>query len=190
MTDPSAPRRDDDEHIDVRFAEIVAGLTWDDEKHDHDHAPDHEHEGVDAAGRGRVATPESPGLGPVEGSAGMPPAGPDAPAPAESTFVTLPPLLGIPDGREAWRGYTPAEEDEHFEPPDPDLPPVHDATYWAAVGGLVLGPLVVIWAAFLSGNPDPGWWIVTGITLTVLGFGLLILRGSTEDDLDDDGARV
>ena len=68
---------------------------------------------------------------------------------------------------------------------------MHDATYWAAVAGLVLGPLLVLWAAFLSGNPDPGWWIVTGIALTVVGFGLLVLRGSTDADTeDDDGAKV
>lgn len=182
MTDPAAPRRDDDEHIDVRFAEIVAGLSWD--------AP--EDDDLAETTRGATESPEEFHHEAAEGigeRAGMPPAPPN-PGPGESTFVTLPPLLGLPDGRGAWRGYEPPEEDEHFEPPDPSLPPVHDATYWAAVAGLVLGPLVVLWAAFLSGNPDPGWWIVTGITLTVLGFGLLLLRGSTDGDPEDDGARV
>jgi hypothetical protein len=89
-----------------------------------------------------------------------------------------------------WRGYLPDEPDEHFEPPEPQLPPAHDATYWLAVVGLVAGPLLVLWAVVLSGDPDPGWLIVAGLLLTIGGFGLLIMRGSGERDPDDDGSRV
>jgi hypothetical protein len=49
---------------------------------------------------------------------------------------------------------------------------------------------VVLWAAFFSGDPDPGWWIVTGIVMLVVGFGLMLARGSGERDPDDNGARV
>ena len=89
-----------------------------------------------------------------------------------------------------WRGHTPPPEDEHYQPPPPNLPPVHDATYWLAVAGMTLGPLLVIWAAMVSRNPDPGWWVLTGIVLTVAGFGLMVLRGSGERDPDDNGAQV
>ncbi len=89
----------------------------------------------------------------------------------------------------AWRSFLPAEDDEHFEPPEPELPPAHDATYWLAVFGVVAGPLLVLWAVVLSGNPDPGWWVLSGVSLTVAGFGLMILRGSGDRD-PDDGARV
>lgn len=89
-----------------------------------------------------------------------------------------------------WRRHTPPEVEEHFEPPVPTLPPAHDATYWLAVAGLTLGPLLVVWAAVLSGDPDPGWWVLIGILATIAGFGLVVLRGSGERDPDDDGARV
>ena len=89
-----------------------------------------------------------------------------------------------------WRGHTPAEVEEHFEPPDPALPPAHDATYWLALAGLVLGPLIVVWAAVISGDPDPGWWVLLGIVATIGGFGLMVMRGSGERDPDDDGAVV
>jgi hypothetical protein len=91
---------------------------------------------------------------------------------------------------QAWRGYLPDEPDEHFEPPEPQLPPPHDATYWLAVLGLVAGPLLVLWAVVLSGDPDPGWLILAGLLLTVGGFGLLVMRGSGERDPGDDGSRV
>ena len=88
------------------------------------------------------------------------------------------------------RSYEPTEPDDHFEPPAPTLPPAHDATFWLAIVGVVGGPLMILWATLLSGNPDPGWWVVAGIAATVVGFGLIVLRGSTERDPDDDGARV
>ncbi len=90
-----------------------------------------------------------------------------------------------------WRGYAPPPDiDDHFEPPPPDLPPAHDATYWLAVAGLTLGPVLIMWAAVFSNNPDPGWWVLFGIALTVAGFGLMVLRGSGERDPDDNGARL
>lgn len=96
----------------------------------------------------------------------------------------------LPEG-EAWRGYVPGEEpDEHFEPPEPQLPPAHDATYWLAVVGMVAGPLLVLWAVVFSGNPDPGWMIVAGLLLLGFGFGLLVMRGSGDRDPDDDGSRI
>ncbi|MGV1009616.1 MAG: hypothetical protein ACOYBY_13540 [Dermatophilaceae bacterium] len=92
---------------------------------------------------------------------------------------------------DAWRGYAPDEEvDEHFEPPEPDLPPAHDATYWLAAVGMAAGPLLVLWAVVFSGDPDPGWMVVAGLVLLAFGFGLLVMRGSGERDPDDDGSRL
>ena len=106
---------------------------------------------------------------------------------------TLPglPLTETDDDRFiGWRGYAPPEDDEHFDPPAPTLPPAHDATYWLAVLGICLGPLVIVWAAVLSHNPDPGWWVLFGLAVTVAGFALMVLRGPGDRDPDDNGARV
>ncbi len=161
--------------IDERFAAIVA--HWDREPETPSSEPIGE----------RLEPLEPFPAGPAEFS-GHPP---QAAAPGRHTEPELE-IESDPDGEQlfGWRGYTTADDEEHFEPPPPELPPVHDATYWLAVLGMCAGPLVVIWAAFLSRNPDPGWWVVLGIVLTAAGFGLMVLRGSTERDPDDNGARV
>ena len=56
--------------------------------------------------------------------------------------------------------------------------------------GICLGPLVIVWAAVLSHNPDPGWWVLFGLAVTVAGFALMVLRGPGDRDPDDNGARV
>lgn len=176
--DRSRGNADDPDDIDARFREIIAG--WE------------------------------PPTDPAE------PANPESTAPQPTpTVIDLPmlPPHGIPEvggarpfhpteGGDAadsstadpiesgWRSYEPTEPDDHFEPPAPTLPPAHDATFWLAIVGVVGGPLMILWATLLSGNPDPGWWVVAGIAATVVGFGLIVLRGSTERDPDDDGARV
>ena len=176
MTEPVPdPRSRPDDDIDARFEQIVAGLSLTTPDQDGDGSSQSFFEGIGSREvRPDVVSPET---------------ATDSAQP--STVNPSPPrLMGFPDARAAWRGYAPAEEDKHFEPPEPDLPPAHDATYWIAVMSMVLGPLLIVWAAFLSHNPDPGWWIVGGIVLTVMGFALVIVRDSGERDPDDDGARV
>lgn len=130
----------------------------------------------------------------VDGPAAPSSADESLPPPISQQPVTGPQSAAGLDDDDAlfgWRGYAPPPEiDDHFAPGPPDLPPVHDATYWLAVAGMVLGPLIIVWAAVLSGNPDPGWWVLVGIAVTVAGFALMVLRGSGERDPDDNGARV
>ena len=193
MTDPSGPAPDGErpdpprpgaggDDLDARFAEIVAG--WDGTA---------ETSGSALRGEWSVDLPVTDAL---------PASEPDLPRPATGRGPTFDGDVGTdPAGASwsvhprppapGWRGHLPPEEDEHFVPPDPPaLPPAHDATYWLALAGLTIGPLVVVWAAAFSGNPDPGWWVLLGIAATVVGFGLLVLRGSGERDPDDDGAQV
>ena len=189
---PEEPARPlDAGEVDARFAQIVAG--W----------------GLTAPGSAPADDPPAmpPAMlpAPGDGSAGLPPGATGSTRPADPGRRPEP--LGradAPDGPDSdlptpgwdepplgWRGHVPPEEDEHFEPAPPaPLPPAHDATYWLALAGLILGPLLVIWAAVLSHNPDPGWWVLLGVAATIVGFGLLVLRGSGERDPDDDGARV
>ncbi len=158
--------------IDLQFASIVS--HWDDE------TPRHPGEVRPPAPPGDQAAADVPAAAPV---ADPNPAGGGATPDRATGQEDDEALLG-------WRGYILAEVEDHFEPPPPALPPAHDATYWLAVAGLTLGPLIVIWAAVLSGNPDPGWWVLCGLVLTMAGFGLMVLRGSGERDPDDNGARV
>lgn len=157
-----------DPDVDAQFARIVAG--W------HEQAPT---SGSDSL------PPLEPPLVAAEhtDSAGVP-----TPASGSADPGGIPPeTLAEAD---AWRGYSPPEVEEHFEPPDPAVPSPRDATYWLSLLGLAGGPLLTIWAAVFSGNPDPGWIVALGVLATFAGFGLLVLRGSGERDPGDNGARV
>ncbi|MGB8385044.1 MAG: hypothetical protein WCG47_28030 [Dermatophilaceae bacterium] len=165
-----------DPDVDEEFARIVAG--WDD---------------VAPTSGSSHLPPDPPSVQRVEREAHEPTSEaappPPADAEAEAERAAGDPAY-LPEG-EPWRSYVPDEEpDEHFEPPEPQLPPAHDATYWLAVVGMVAGPLLVLWAVVFSGNPDPGWLIVAGLLLLGFGFGLLVMRGSGERDPGDDGSRV
>ncbi len=131
-------------------------------------------------------SPSDPTAAPEAGPDQQPPERPGEPP--DTSERTADPAAA-PRSDTGWRVHVPPEIEEHFEPPDPGLPPAHDATYWLALGGIVLGPLLVLWAAF-SGNSDPGWYVAIGVVLTTAGFGLLVMRGSKDRDPDDDGARV
>lgn len=83
-----------------------------------------------------------------------------------------------------------AEDDDHFEPAQVQLPPSEDLGYWGAIVGLVGGPLLMVWIA-LTGPFYRGWWILGSIILFLGGFGLLVMRQPRHrDPHDDDGARV
>ena len=173
--------------VDVEFASIIA--RWDDE------ASDPHIDGLPTVTIDTDRPEPLPSGPPLSGPplSGPPLSGPPLSGPPEPTLPVHPMLSESADGGEqlfGWRGHTPPPDDEHFEIPTPVLPPAHDATYWLSVAGMTLGPLLILWAAVLSRDPDPGWWVLAGTVLTVAGFGLMVLRGSGERDPDDNGAQV
>ena len=133
--------------------------------------------------------------------------GPELP-PADSPSPPVAPpagtsVLGLPVAPNVWRGSPPQRDDvddlleavdpddDHFVPPSEiDLPSAEtDPMFWAIVGGLVGGPLVLLYVLFFD-REGSGWWVVTGLAMIVVGFVLLVLRGGTERDPFDDGTRV
>jgi hypothetical protein len=92
------------------------------------------------------------------------------------------------DAESAARG---EEPDDHFVPPSEiELPSAEtDPMFWAIVGGLVGGPLLLLYLLFFD-REGSGWWVVTAIAMIVIGFVLLVLRGGSERDPFDDGTRV
>ena len=159
------------------------------------------------------AGPGDPGAagGPGAGGAAAPPGGP--PGPARAPPTALGGGLGLPIASttsHVWRASTPSdavddvdalldeasaarggEPDDHFVPPSEiDLPSAEtDPMFWAIVGGLVGGPLLLLYLLFFD-RDGSGWWVVTAIAMLVVGFVLLVLRGGSERDPFDDGTRV
>jgi hypothetical protein len=137
--------------------------------------------------------PDQAGPGSASGPAG--PAGPSSP-PSASGLLELP---IAPTTSHAWRGSTPLRDDagdvvddgEHFVPPSEiDLPSAEtDPMFWAIVGGLVGGPLLLLYVLFFD-RDGSGGWVVTALTMIVVGFVLLVLRGGNERDPFDDGTRL
>ena len=84
-----------------------------------------------------------------------------------------------------------ALDDDHFEPPEVTLPPQEDLHFWGAVIGLVAGPLMLLYVVFARPFHSTRWFIVA-IVVSLVGFGLLILRQPRHRDptSGDDGARV
>ena len=96
---------------------------------------------------------------------------------------------GTPDGMATdFRSYEPPEEDDHFVPPTPPPLPAGDLHFWAIVVGLVGGPLLVFLSAVVPVFSEG--WIGVGAILTLVGFGLLILRQPRDRRDDDWGAQV
>lgn len=163
MVTPEWPERE----VDEQFAQIVAG--WQQSAPTSGSA---ELARADATDRSAEATPAGatppdaipPGVippDPISPGVTPPMLPPTAPAVAPIPTPAAGPGNAPADrdaggGEPSWRGYRPAELDEHFEPPDPRVPSARDATYWLSVVGLAGGPVLAIWAAVLSGNPDPG----------------------------------
>lgn len=205
-----------DRDLDAEFARIVAG--WDAEAPDplpRAAVADVVTEGDAGAGADGATTgspssdegarpddPDSPQpTGP--GSASSPnastgPTGPSTPpSPASSSGLLELPIA--PTTSHAWRGSTSrrddademVNDDDHFVPPsDIDLPSAEtDPMFWAIVGGLVGGPLLLLYVLFFD-RDGSSWWVVTALTMVVVGFVLLVLRGGNEHDPFDDGTRV
>lgn len=98
---------------------------------------------------------------------------------------------GTPEGMATdHRSYEPPEDDadDHFVPPPPPPLPAGDLHFWAIVGGLVVGPLLVVLSAIFP-LLDPVWTTV-GALLTLTGFVLLVLRLPRHRGDGDWGARV
>jgi hypothetical protein len=177
-----------DRDLDAEFARIVAG--WDSE------APDPQQSSPPLS---QQSTPTSTEAGADEADPG-PVAGP--PGVFKDAGLNLP---IAPTTAHVWRGAEPADddvdellestglddEDDHFTPPtEMDLPTAEeDPMFWAIVVGLGGGTLLLLYVLFFD-RGGSGWWIVTAITMIVVGFILLVLRGGTERDPFDDGTRV
>ena len=187
-----------DRELDAEFERIIAG--WDDEATDPQSLRDDRPEAPAAT---------APSDRPIDGE-------PVQSAPEESAEATEGTTGGTTDATatglnisiapltpHVWRGApTPADdvdevleqadpEDEHFEPPTmTDLPKAEDdPMFWAIVGGLGGGPLLLLYL-LLFDRDGSGWWVATALAMTVVGFVLLVLRGGNERDPFDDGTRV
>ena len=175
--------------------------------------------GATEAGAAELGATTTPGPEPVEAESGpsehaSPALGTETGTPTLGTDPAAPAgppaqpggVLGLPVApttSHAWRGSGPQRDDvddlldavdpddDHFVPPSEiELPSAEtDPMYWAIVVGLAGGPLLLLWV-LLFDREGSGWWIVTGLAMTVVGFVLLVLRGGTERDPFDDGTRV
>lgn len=130
-----------------------------------------------------ASTPETVGEGPTD----------EEPAdPVETDpLARLDPQWRMPTSERTFDELLDAEEELGFTPDPVELPPPEDLHYWAALIGLVSGPILVLYVVF--GDPvHRGWWLLGGLGLTVAGFVLLVMRMPAHRDPedDDDGARV
>jgi hypothetical protein len=203
-----------DHELDAEFERIIAG--WDETATDPSPADGQAAQADSVTDAAEDASPDQgggsglpPGGGPdtsagdASGTAGPDPAatGPAAPAlPKQGDALNLP---ISPTTRHVWRGGAPADDDpdavleqaglgddDHFVPPEVELPSTEDdPMYWAILACLAGGPLLLLYVLVLD-RGGSGWWIVTALTMTVVGFVMLVLRGGTERDPFDDGTRV
>ncbi|HEX5967020.1 MAG TPA: hypothetical protein VFY88_00980 [Intrasporangium sp.] len=180
-----------DRDLDAEFERIIAG--WDRE------APDPQQSLPSSSTP--TSTPTSTEAPPDQVEPG-PVAGPPADRGFKDAGLNLP---IAPTTAHVWRGSEPAgedvdellestgadDQDDHFTPPtEMDLPTAEeDPMFWAIVGGLGGGTLLLLYVLFFD-RGGSGWWIVTAISMIVVGFVLLVLRGGTERDPFDDGTRV
>jgi hypothetical protein len=207
-----------DRDLDAEFARIIAG--WDDEAPEPQRrdvgapSPDEPSEQVpDPASLSLTEADPTDGAGPPSASDSPPPAehpqaaqdadpappqpGPGATSPSGSSGLLELPIA--PTTSHAWRGPTSRRDEaadtsdgeDHFVPPSEiDLPSAEaDPMFWAIVGGLVGGPLLLLYVLFFD-RDGSGWWVVTALSMVVVGFVLLVLRGGTERDPFDDGTRI
>ena len=143
-------------------------------------------------------TPPTTQTGPSPTGAAEPPANPSSPGAPGQLELPIAPTTS-----HAWRSGSPRRDDaddvlealdpddDHFVPPSEiDLPSAEtDPMFWAIVGGLAGGPLLLLYVLFFD-RDGSGWWVVTALAMVVVGFVLLVLRGGTERDPFDDGTRV
>lgn len=199
---PERPGDMDERDVDARFASIIA--RWDGPVPASHDEPDEGDATSDAAAPSSAAAPSADAAPATDAE---PDAGePAPPATPPSPWVNPSPLdLVVPAS--AWRAAEPTdpgteaaaasaeaalEDDvEHFEPPEVVLPPQEDLHFWGAVAGLVAGPLMLLYVVFARPFHSTRWF-VAAVVVSLLGFGLLILRQPKHRDptSGDDGARV
>lgn len=167
--------------VDARFRDIVAGFG------DACGGGDTPPEGTNEQNE---STDQSGGSGPGDDATHRWPArGEGAPngAPPRSTGDRRAPAEPQP-----WRLHQPPEDPEadHFVPPRPTPPPGHDAVFWSAFVGCVVGPLWFIYLVLTDPyGARTGLW-GAGL-LTLCGCALIVWRlPKRRDDDTDDGARV
>jgi hypothetical protein len=190
----------DERDVDARFASIVA--RWDGPVPDADTVADDD-PGATTDADPQAAPPTQEG----EAEATAADAGEPVPPPVapRAPWVNPSPLdVVVPPS--AWRSAEPMDatteaaaeaaesaltDEEHFEPPEVVLPPQEDLHFWGAVIGLVAGPLMLLWVVFARPSHSTRWFVVS-VVVSLVGFGLLILRQPTHRDptSGDDGARV
>lgn len=208
MSTPGGRPHGDEEDIDARFSEIVAGLDWgrldartdedpdadstaeehgsdgnapnEQADNDHDHAPGARAQDADAA------TPPDTVTGSSHDAPTTPPHTPSEPEGpshvASSEGINRPPI--------GWREHEVEDEDDHFVPPPPPPLPAGDLHFWAILIGLTVGPVILILTHVFPLLRGEIWsWL--GVLLSVGGFVLLVLRSPTDRDPDaTGGARV
>lgn len=176
---PPGERGDDD----AVFAEIVA--RWDDPDPVRPPRP----AGPTAAGDDAASAEAAPDAQQTPETERAP--GPDEPPEARRRPVAG---AGSPADPDAWRAHRLADEpDEDFAPSAPAPLPRGEFTFWAALVGLVTGP---VWLLYLVVAQPYGSRVpmVLAALLTVAGFAALVARSPRrrrdgEDD-GDDGAVV
>jgi hypothetical protein len=185
-----------DRELDAEFERIIAG--WDEETTDPQPQLDPTRP-EDAATVLAVDVPADVDPSPAAASDGPGDAPSDPPGdPATGLTLSI-----APTTPHVWRAApTPADDvdevleatdpdDGHFEPPTlTELPKAEDdPMFWAIVGGLGGGPLLLLYLLIFD-RDGSGWWVATALAMTVVGFVLLVLRGGNERDPFDDGTRV
>jgi hypothetical protein len=207
---PDRPGDMDERDVDARFASIVA--HWDgpppepaDSADSADSAdPADRVEPADPAEPGKPADPAAPDSDAVDAGHAEP-AEPSAPQAAPRSPWVNPSPLDMVVPASAWRAAEPTDpetekaaaeaeaalEEPHFEPPEVTLPPQEDLHFWGAVIGLVAGPLMLLYVVFARPFHSTRWF-VAAVVVSLIGFGLLVLRQPTHRDptSGDDGARI
>ena len=196
MNDPDRRRWPDGFDDDAIFADIVAHLN--------DEAK---------GGEGAAQSPADHAATDVE-PAGVEPddttAGPKAETTAESTDLSgdrpradwnqwpVNPPPGSPahsdpqavPAPQPWRAHEVEDEyEEHFEPPPVTPLPAGDLGFWAIIGGMCGGPLLLLYLVLFNRDAS-SYWILGAIAMSVGGFALLVSRMPGHHDDDDDGARL
>ncbi len=204
---PDRPGDMDERDVEARFASIVA--RWDAPVADPAGLP---HDDPASAEADPVHTdPGTDGGAPVDDGTEPDAGAPAAPSAAPRAPWVNPSPLDVVVPASAWRAAEPgdpateeavaaateeaekalADDDEHFEPPEVELPPQEDLHFWGAVIGLVAGPLMLLWVVFARPSHSTRWFVVS-IVVSLIGFGLLVLRQPKHRDptSGDNGARV
>lgn len=193
-----------DHELDAEFERIVAG--WDETAVDPSRAEAEDaqgdsditgaHDGARDHGSGPAPGPAPTGV--PDAATGSTPAAPSLPKPSDALNLPISPTT-----QHVWRGGTERQDDpdqvfdqgglgddDHFVPPEVDLPSAEeDPMYWATFACLAGGPLLLLYVLIFD-RDGSGWWVVTALTMIVVGFVMLVLRGGTERDPSDDGTRV